>query len=88
MNAMPQRLSIYDPRRDRMVSLNPYKAKAKEIYRHYIEDLGFDPSPDLAYHEKSSLKVGCARTLVYILSPPLHRMLGFLSILTQLYIKD
>eukprot|EP01048_Picozoa_sp_COSAG05_P046542 COSAG05_NODE_27738_length_144_cov_516.577778_1_plen_47_part_11 len=27
MNAMPQRLSIYDPRRDRMVSLNPYKAK-------------------------------------------------------------
>ena len=57
MNAMPQRLSIYDPRRDRMVSLNPYKAKAKEIYRHYIEDLGFDPSlvlpPDLVYYEKS-----------------------------------
>ena len=57
MNAMPQRLSIYDPKRDRMVSLNPYKAKAKEIYRHYIEDLGFDPSlvlpPDLAYYEKS-----------------------------------
>ena len=44
MNAMPHRLSIYDLRRDRMVSLNPYKAKAKEIYRHYIEDLGFDPS--------------------------------------------
>ena len=42
MNA--ERLSIYDPRRDRMVSLNPYKTKAKEIYRHYIEDLGFDPS--------------------------------------------
>ena len=52
-----QRLSIYDPRRDRMISLNPYKAKAKEIYRHYIEDLGFNPSlvlpPDLVYHEKS-----------------------------------
>ena len=44
MNAGPQRLSIYDPRRDRMVSLNPYKGKAKEIYRHYTEDLGFDPS--------------------------------------------
>ena len=42
MNAEPQRLGIYDPRRDRMISLNPYKAKAKEIYRHYIEDLGFD----------------------------------------------
>ena len=57
MNAGPQRLSIYDPRRDRMISLNPYKAKAKEIYRHYIEDLGFDPSlvlpPDLVYYEKS-----------------------------------
>ena len=57
MNAMPQRLSIYDPKRDRMVSLNPYKAKAKEIYRHYIEDLGLDPSlilpPDLVYYEKS-----------------------------------
>ena len=51
MNAQVQRLSIYDRRRDRMISLNPYKAKAKEIYRHYIEDLGFDPSlvlpPDL-----------------------------------------
>ena len=57
MNAESQRLSIYDPKRDRMISLNPYKAKAKEIYRHYIEDLGFDPSlvlpPDLVYYEKS-----------------------------------
>ena len=57
MNAQVQRLSIYDRRRDRMISLNPYKAKAKEIYRHYIEDLGFDPSlvlpPDLVYYEKS-----------------------------------
>ena len=59
MNAEPQRLSIYDPRRDRMISLNPYNAKAKDIilYRHYIEDLGFDPSlvlpPDLVYYEKS-----------------------------------
>ena len=57
MNAESQRLSIYDPKRDRMISLSPYKVKAKEIYRHYIEDLGFDPSlvlpPDLVYYEKS-----------------------------------
>ena len=51
------RISIADPRKGRMVSVNPYSATAKKLYRHYIEQEGQDPAmvvpPDLKYYPDS-----------------------------------
>eukprot|EP01043_Picozoa_sp_COSAG02_P064359 COSAG02_NODE_9384_length_2234_cov_15.604372_2_plen_71_part_00 len=45
------RVTFADPRSGRMVSMNPYSKKAKELYRYYIEQEGLDPQmvipPDL-----------------------------------------
>jgi hypothetical protein len=37
-----QRVEIYDPREGKKRKLNPYSANAKELYRFYIRELGFD----------------------------------------------
>ena len=36
------RVSIFSPWRNMMVSVQPYSATAKKLYRFYIEELGFD----------------------------------------------
>ena len=37
-----QRVEIYDPREGKKRKLDPYSANAKELYRFYIQKLGFD----------------------------------------------
>ena len=37
-----QRVEIYDPREGKKRKLDPYSANAKELYRFYIKELGFD----------------------------------------------
>ena len=36
------RVSIFSPWKNRMVSVSPYSANAKKLYRFYIEELGYD----------------------------------------------
>ena len=52
-----KRQSIYDPSKGRMVSVNPYGKRAKQLYRHYIEIEGHDPvdilPPGFKYHPNS-----------------------------------
>ena len=49
--------SSLDPSKGRMVSVNPYGKRAKELYRHYIEIEGHDPAdilpPGFKYHPNS-----------------------------------
>jgi hypothetical protein len=51
------RVRIYDPRKEKMVSVAPYSANAKRLYKFYIRQLGYDPSwiapPDLKWYPKS-----------------------------------
>ena len=51
------RVRIYDPRKEKMVSVAPYSANAKRLYKLYIKELGYDPSwiapPDLKWYPKS-----------------------------------
>ena len=51
------RISIYDPRLDRMVRVSPHSAKAKALYRYYIQELDYDPAwivpKDLKYYPSS-----------------------------------
>ena len=37
-----KRVEIYDPREGKKRKLDPYSARAKELYRYYIRELGFD----------------------------------------------
>ena len=37
-----KRVEIYDPREGKMRKLSPYGAPAKQLYRYYIQELGFD----------------------------------------------
>jgi hypothetical protein len=52
------RVRIYDPRKEKMVSVAPYSANAKRLYKFYIRQLGYDPSwiapPDLKWYPKSN----------------------------------
>ena len=52
-----QRVEIYDPREGKKRKLEPYSANAKELYRFYIRELGFDETwiapLDLDYQKSS-----------------------------------
>ena len=52
-----KRVAIYSPWRKKMVSVEPYGATAKRLYRGYIRELDFDVGwiapPDLKFHEAS-----------------------------------
>ena len=52
-----QRVEIYDPREGKKRKLDPYSANAKELYRFYIQELGFDDTwiapLDLDFHPSS-----------------------------------
>jgi hypothetical protein len=52
-----QRVEIYDPREGKKRKLDPYSANAKELYRFYIRELGFDETwiapLDLDYQKSS-----------------------------------
>jgi hypothetical protein len=37
-----KRVEIYDPREGKMRKLSPYGAPAKQLYKYYIQELGFD----------------------------------------------
>ena len=37
-----KRVEIYDPREGKTKRLNPYGAAAKQLYKYYIQELGFD----------------------------------------------
>ena len=37
-----ERVEIYDPREGKKRRLNPYGAAAKQLYKYYIQELGFD----------------------------------------------
>ena len=51
------RVAIFSPWRKKMVSVEPYGATAKRLYRWYIQELDFDAGwiapPDLKFHEAS-----------------------------------
>ena len=51
------RVSIFSPWRNKMVSVQPYSATAKRLYRWYIQELGYDAGwiapPNLKFHEES-----------------------------------
>ena len=51
------RVSIFSPWRNRMVSVQPDSATAKRLYRWYIQELGYDAGwiapPNLKFHEAS-----------------------------------
>ena len=51
------RVSIFSPWKNRMVSVNPYSANAKKLYKYYIEEMGYDAAwiapPDLKFYEES-----------------------------------
>ena len=53
----PKRVSIFSPWRKKMVSVEPYSATAKKLYRWYIEELDYDARwiapPDLKFYEES-----------------------------------
>ena len=42
-----KRVEIYDPREGKKRKLDPYSANAKELYRFYIRELGFDETGSL-----------------------------------------
>ena len=52
-----KRVSIFSPWRKKMVSVEPYSATAKRLYRWYIQELDFDAGwiapRDLKFHEES-----------------------------------
>ena len=52
-----KRVSIFSPWRGKMVSVEPYSATAKRLYRWYIEELAFEAAwiapPDLKFHKES-----------------------------------
>jgi hypothetical protein len=52
-----QRVSIFNPFTNRMARVSPYSAKAKKIYKYYIEELDYDPAwvapKDLKFYEDS-----------------------------------
>ena len=52
-----QRVSIFNPFTNRMARVSPYSAKAKKIYKYYIEELDYDPAwvapRDLKFYEDS-----------------------------------
>ena len=56
-NKQNQRVSIFNPFTNRMARVSPYSAKAKKIYRYYIEELDYDPAwvapKDLKFYEDS-----------------------------------
>eukprot|EP01043_Picozoa_sp_COSAG02_P033010 COSAG02_NODE_2232_length_9428_cov_3.232286_1_plen_85_part_00 len=39
-----QRVSIFNPFTNKMARVSPYSAKAKKIYKYYIEELDYDPA--------------------------------------------
>ena len=51
------RVAIFSPWRKKMVSVEPYGATAKRLYRWYIQELDFDAAwvapPNLKFHEAS-----------------------------------
>eukprot|EP01046_Picozoa_sp_COSAG06_P046887 COSAG06_NODE_6715_length_2812_cov_706.046812_1_plen_174_part_10 len=52
-----QRVSIFNPFTNKMARVSPYSAKAKKLYRYYIEELDYDPAwvapKDLKFYEDS-----------------------------------
>ena len=52
-----KRVDIYDPREGKKRRLNPYGAAAKQLYKYYIQELGFDETwiapLDLDYKKSS-----------------------------------
>jgi hypothetical protein len=52
-----QRVSIFNPFTNKMARVSPYSAKAKKIYKYYIEELDYDPAwvapKDLKFYEDS-----------------------------------
>ena len=55
----PRKQKIYDPMKGRMVSVDPFGKRAKQLYRHYIELEGHDPvdilPPGLKYYPNSQM---------------------------------
>ena len=55
--SVKQRVEIYDPREGKKRKLDPYSANAKELYRFYIQELGFDDTwiapLDLDFHPRT-----------------------------------
>ena len=51
------RVSIFSPWKNKMVSVSPYSANAKKLYKYYIQELGYDAAwiapPDLRFYEES-----------------------------------
>ena len=51
------RVSIFSPWANRMVSVNPYGPRARKLYKFYIEELGYDTAwvgpKDLKFYEES-----------------------------------
>ena len=56
-NKQNQRVSIFNPFTNRMARVSSYSAKAKKIYRYFIEELDYDPAwvapKDLKFYEDS-----------------------------------
>ena len=52
-----ERVSIFSPWANRMVSVKPYGTQAKKLYRYYIQELDYDPAwiapKDLKFYEES-----------------------------------
>ena len=52
------RVSIFSPWKNRMVSVSPYSANAKKLYKYYIKELGYHPAwivpADLKSYEDSA----------------------------------
>ena len=51
------RVSIFSPWKNKMVSVLPYSANAKKLYKYYIQELGYDAAwiapADLRFYEES-----------------------------------
>ena len=62
-NIMPpqRRVSIYDPKMEKMVSVAPFGKRAKMLYLHYIRDLGHSPTdilpPGLSYEPSARVPI-------------------------------
>ena len=53
-----QRVSIFNPFTNKMARVSPYSAKAKKIYKYYIEELDYDPAWVLGGAEGSQVLRG------------------------------
>ena len=81
-----KRVEIYDPREGVKRKLEPYSANAKELYRFYIRELGFDetwiaPLPEALQAKKAIVNVQnkdqeCFKWAEKALEPFLHLLAG------------